>query len=165
MLSCHIGWQQKRAIGPYTVQVAVHVRKNNKTEETANKNTHKKATTQKQTRNTQKQNKTYKRNTKDGQRCSKLINTAAYVLYPAQAIRETKANHKRWPRVGAEATKHVAETQDPPSQDPGDHNVKPKGHDRAPDSAKKHQVQVAAKRGNHQQQEPCRNVDIVNNWK
>ena len=31
-----------------------------------------------------------------------------------------------------EATKHIAETQDPPSQDPGDHNVQPLRHNFSP---------------------------------
>ena len=45
--------------------------------------------------------------------------------------RQEKSN-TRWPSEGAEATIHVAETQDPPSQDPGDHNVQPWRHDLAP---------------------------------
>ena len=37
--------------------------------------------------------------------------------------KRTKPNNQtRWPPEVREATKHLAETQDPPSQDPGDHN-------------------------------------------
>ena len=60
---------------------------------------------------------------------------------PSEKQRPTK--QQRWPSEGAEATIHVAETQDPPSQDPGDHNVQPLRHDSAPKHCEKAQSAIS----------------------
>ena len=135
MLSRLIRWQQKRAIGPLRSPGSCPCTRKNKTEETANKQTnrHKNQPQKKQ----HHQNKTTqtKPNTKVGQWCSKQLTQPLMCCKLRRPSGKQKPNnHKRWPRVGAEATTHVAKNQDPPSQDPGDHNVT--GHDRAPDSEK-----------------------------
>ena len=66
----------------------------------------------------------------------KLVKRWQLVCHTTQAIhkyqQETSKNHKDGGRWVPKQKSHSAETRDPPSQDPGDHTVKPCRHDSAP---------------------------------
>ena len=92
----------------------------------------------KQNKNTTRKKQTKETHQKPGQLDSNelLMNSDSSLCAIICAGHLTSKNNTkqrtRWPSEGAEATIHAAETQDPPSQDPGDHKVQPLRHDSAP---------------------------------
>jgi len=124
MLRRHNGWLQKRACADlYIVPVAVHEREPH--EATRKKN-----------------NKTPKHKPETQQLDSDALSELTQQLSAENCAGHLESKQKQTQKMArgrcGSNKKHVAETQDPPSQDPGDHNVKPKDNAPIP-SEKMHQ--------------------------
>ena len=61
-----------------------------------------------------------------------LLGSLKYDPPKGNGRRPKKKNNDKISNEGEKSNKHIAETQDPPSQDPGDHNVQPFWHNFSP---------------------------------
>ena len=136
-------WEyQKRAGGPLRSPMTDHndvrhpnPKKNTKKQTNKTKRTATKTKTKKTTKQTPKN--TAKKTGKQrwvvsSALCELNSNLCAEMSagHPVNQTRTTTDTITNWPGEGAKTTLPVAETQGPPSQDPGDHNETPTGHNR-----------------------------------
>ena len=160
----------KREHGPIHSPDIVHVRwRPHETKHTKQANKNHKSTKPNKSKTKQKhQTKTRKNPHRRNGQVSSMRIAAAYVLTVEPCMHrnntETRKNTiARRPGRVQKGHQRVAETRGPPSQDPGDHNATPTGHNRHPNP--RIAIMRYMKETLDQQQAPCRGVQCKRSCK